>query len=298
MMLTPPPLLLVLFLSRAGISLLLPLLFIISALAFPAAASSDANAPRRVIALAPSIAELVCSLDACGLLVGRTDYTDFNSSVTVLPSVGAYNRPDLEKIASLSPDLCLAIADGTPPALIKRLKALGIRAEVLTITNIDSLPDALLSLGRFLHKEEMAERRAAEFRNELRRLKMLAESKMRDKDPPKILFQLQEQPIIAASENTFAGDLIRKAGGDNVIKDSGGRAYPIIGKEELLRIAPDLILFTGMSSETYDPQSIEHNAFGMRVIRLPSDVFTRPSLNSLNALERLIHIFYGDDGQN
>ncbi len=258
------------------------------------AISFAVDAPARIMALAPSIAELVCSLDACSLLVGRTDYADFNSAVSALPSVGAYNRPDLEKIVSLSPDLCIAIEDGTPPQLIDRLIAFGIRVETLSITDIDSLPQSLLTLGRIILRENEAACRSAAFRNELRRLEELVESRMKNRNRPKILFQLQEDPIIAASEDTFAGKLIQKAGGENVVKNTGGSAYPIIGKEDLLLLSPDLILFTGMASETGPDTMTECNAMGFRVIRVPSDIFTRPSLNSLEALERLIHIFYDD----
>ncbi len=54
--------------------------------------------PTRVIALAPSITEIVYDLGQEKILVGATQYSTHPSEAESLPKVGSYVRLDIEKI--------------------------------------------------------------------------------------------------------------------------------------------------------------------------------------------------------
>ena len=82
--------------------------------------------PRRVVSLAPSITEIVFALDRGDRLAGATRFSDYPAAARKLPKVGSYVHLDLERITSLAPDLCIAVKDGNPIEVIRRLEGLGI----------------------------------------------------------------------------------------------------------------------------------------------------------------------------
>ena len=54
--------------------------------------------PQKIIALAPSITEVIYDLGEEHRLRGVTQYSDFPAQAKTLPRVGSYVRLDLEKI--------------------------------------------------------------------------------------------------------------------------------------------------------------------------------------------------------
>src|SRR4030042_3063892 len=64
--------------------------------------------PKRIISLAPNITELIYTLNAENILVGRTDYCDYPEECKMKSSVGSIMSPNIEKIIELKPDLIMA----------------------------------------------------------------------------------------------------------------------------------------------------------------------------------------------
>src|SRR5262245_55326962 len=74
--------------------------------------SPTTPAPSRIVTLAPNLTEIVFALGAGDRLVGVSEYSDFPEAARAIPRVGGL-EVDPEKVAALSPDLILAIAEGT-----------------------------------------------------------------------------------------------------------------------------------------------------------------------------------------
>ena len=64
--------------------------------------------PQRIITLLPSLAETVCELGACQLLVGTDNHADWPVSVKALPKLGGLYDTSIEAIVRLKPDVVLA----------------------------------------------------------------------------------------------------------------------------------------------------------------------------------------------
>jgi iron complex transport system substrate-binding protein len=80
--------------------------------------------PRHVVALSPSITEIIFALEQQKRLAGTTQFNNFPAVASQLPKVGPYVRLDLERIAALNPDsLHRAIKDGNPKHVVERLQA-------------------------------------------------------------------------------------------------------------------------------------------------------------------------------
>ena len=116
--------------------------------------------PTRVIALAPSITEVIYDLDQEKRLVGATQYSTHPPEAKSLPRVGSYVRLDIEKIVALKPDLCFAIKDGNPKHIIDKIVSLGIPVYVIDPRNLLQIMDTITRLGALLH----AGRTAADLR--------------------------------------------------------------------------------------------------------------------------------------
>jgi iron complex transport system substrate-binding protein len=70
--------------------------------------------PRRVVALAPSITEIVYALGRQDRLKGISRFSDIPPEAVMLPKVGSYTQLDVERIVALMPDICIGIKDGNP----------------------------------------------------------------------------------------------------------------------------------------------------------------------------------------
>ena len=63
--------------------------------------------PSRIIALAPSLAEIAFAAGAGAQLVAGVRFTDYPEAAARLPQVGDASRLDVERILALEPDLLL-----------------------------------------------------------------------------------------------------------------------------------------------------------------------------------------------
>ena len=106
--------------------------------------------PLRVISLAPNITEIVFALGQGSRLVGVTTYSDYPADTEHIPKIGSYVRLDLERIVSLSPDLCLAIKDGNPKEAVTRRESLGLPVYAVDPRNLESVMETLVSIGDLL----------------------------------------------------------------------------------------------------------------------------------------------------
>ena len=76
--------------------------------------------PRRVVALAPSLTDVVVALGHASRLVGVTRYDD-GPEVAGLARVGGFLDPNPEAVLALDPDLVLWVTDGGALPAIRKL---------------------------------------------------------------------------------------------------------------------------------------------------------------------------------
>jgi iron complex transport system substrate-binding protein len=114
--------------------------------------------PQRVVALAPSITEIIFALGQEHRLKGVTMYSDHPDAAQKIAKVGSYVRLDLEKIVALRPDLCIAVKDGNPKAVIERLEDLKIPVYAVDPRNLETVMDTIREIGGLLDANESAEK--------------------------------------------------------------------------------------------------------------------------------------------
>lgn len=250
--------------------------------------------PRRVVALAPSVTEIVFALKQEHRLVGATQFSDYPPEADRLPKVGSYIRLDLEKITALAPDLCIAVKDGNPVDVILRLDGMKIPVYAVDPRSLDTVMAAILAVGDLLNAPEAAADRVAGMRRRIGRIQALTAAA----DRPGVFFQIGVNPIVSAGTSTFIHELIVAAGGRNLA--AGATPYPRLSREQVLALAPEILIITSMArGELFQKVKREWMAWpelpavrSGRVLILDSDVLDRPGPRMVDGLEQLFGIIH------
>ena len=251
--------------------------------------------PTRVIALAPSITEVIYDLEQEKRLVGVTQYSTHPSKAKLLPRVGSYVRLDIEKIVSLKPDLCFAIKDGNPKHVIDKIVSLGIPVYVIDPRNLLQIMDTITRLGSLLNAEQTAADLVADMENRVGRVQTLVRGA---NNKPRVFFQIDAEPLFSAGNNTFIHELIELAGGINTA--AGEDPYPRYSWEDILVLQPEIVLISSMAGgldpedliktwRKWDQLSAVNND---KVFVVDADLFDRPTSRLVDGLEVIAGIIH------
>lgn len=261
-------------------------------LAGPEAAAVDP--PHRVVALAPSAAEIVYALGAADRVVGVSDFAADLPESKGKTLVGGFS-PDLERIAALKPDLAVVSRDGTDRRAAERLAALGIRVVVTDAATLSGVHEDVRRVGAALDRRADAERLV----ESMARRAAAAEERSPARRPgarPTVLALIWPDPPIVAGPATFVGDLLSRASLSNVVPPSAGE-WPRVAHETLLAWNPRLLV----RPDTAENRAAFDGAFapGSRwrllpavrsgsVVVLPGAWLERPGPRLVDALEALV----------
>lgn len=253
------------------------------------------EAPRRVVALAPSITEIVFALGQAHHLKGVTQFSDYPPEAAQLPRVGSYIHLDAERIVALNPDLCIAVKDGNPVSVIRKLEALKIPVYAVDPRDLSSVMATVTEIGDLLGAGERARMVVEDMR---RRIAKVRATVARADHAPRVFFQIGISPIVAVGTDTFIHELIVLAGGKNLT--AGSVPYPRFSKEQVLGLAPEVFIITSMArGEVFDQVKSQWQKWPAipavkndRILLVDSNLMDRASprlVDGLELLARLIH---------
>lgn len=250
---------------------------------------------ERVVALAPSLTEIIYALGQEQRLVGSTQFSDYPAAALALPRVGSYVRLDLERIVALRPDLCFAIRSGNPRHQVERLVSLGIPVYVVDPSNIQETMEAIRGMGAVLGAAQRAEAIVEDMGRRLERVRgRLASVPAR----PRVFFQVDAAPIITAGSNTFIHELITLAGGVNL--GAGPVPYPRLSWEQTLVLKPEIVIITSMAGG-HSPEGLKAQwrqwpqlpaVREKRLHVVEAGIFDRPTPRLIDGLESLAAIIH------
>lgn len=251
--------------------------------------------PQRIVSLAPSITEIIFALDKGGLLKGITQFSNHPKEAKSIPQVGSYVNLNLEKIVALKPDLCIAIKDGNPKAVVMRLELLKIPVYAVDPRDLESVMETFLEIGHLINASEKAAVVVQQMRGRITNVKSLAGSA---NNVPKVFYQIGITPIVSAGTNTFIHELIEMAGGRNLAK--GPVPYPRVSREKVVSLMPEVFIITSMAGEDVHEKAraqwqqwnhvpaVKNN----RIHFVDSNVFDRPGPRLVDGLEILVKIIH------
>ncbi len=194
--------------------------------------------PRRVVSLVPSWSELLFALGAADALVGVTDFCVHPAEgVGSKRRIGGTKNPDIAAIEALRPELVIANKEENRRRDVERLEAAGVRVFVTYARTVPEAVTEMRALGRIVGRAAEAERSAAEVETALAEL-AAAPPRRR----PRVAALVWRDPLMAVGGDTFANDLLERAGGENPFASAAAGRYPRLERRELEAAAPDVLL--------------------------------------------------------
>ena len=198
---------------------------------------------RRIVSLAPHIAESLYAAGAGERVVGTVDYSDYPPEAKRLPRVGGYSRIDLEGVAALKPDLVIAWESGNHAAQIDKLRALGLTVYVTQPNVMDDIATQIERFGQLAGTDATARAAADHFRKRLDGLRTANAGKPK----VRVFYQIWKSPLMTVGGPQIISDAIRLCGGDNVFGQLRQMA-PTVSLEAVLEADPEVIVATGMGN--------------------------------------------------
>lgn len=251
--------------------------------------------PKRIVSLAPNITEILFSLGLDTEIVGVSSDSNFPKKARRKVRVGGYLNPDLERIVSLKPDLIIATGAGNTRDMVNRLGNLGFPTYVIFPKNFDDILKSIDHLGQVVNREKEATTVVQGMKRRHERVVELTKGLPR----PKVFLLVGEAPIVTAGKGSFADDLIRLAGGDN-IAGKEKEMYPRLGMEEVIQRNPEVILISSMNPKAEYKKVLQDwsrwktipAVRGHRIHVIDSDLIDRPSPRIIDGLEEIAKILH------
>ena len=251
--------------------------------------------PQRIVSLAPNITEIIYAIKQEHRLVGATRFSNYPAEASALPKVGSYVNLDIEKILSLSPDLCMATKDGNPIEVISLLESIGIPVYAVDPRNLDTVMKTIIEIGILLDATKNANQVVSDMQKRIDRVTSFVKTASHK---PKVFYQIGISPIVSAGTETFIHELIEMAGGENLAK--GPAPYPRFNREQILGLAPDIFIITSMArGAVFERVKSEWSQWpempavkNKQITLVNSDLLDRPTPRLVDGLEMLLKLIH------
>ena len=261
--------------------------------------------PQSLISLAPSITEIIYAIDAGDLVIGVTDFDNYpyNFSAWIqsgnMTSVGSFNAPNLEVIASLDPDLILATG-GVLGETITILRDLDYPVVVLDPTTLNGVIDNIELAGILTNKNAEATALIDDINT---RIAAIEETVAAADSIPTVYYEVWYDPtsLWTAGSQAWQNELIELAGGVNLFGDQD-LEYFLSSAEAVIERNPDTMIvpeehgvnFWGSFDAIKERPGWETISAlqNDRIYDIDSDLIARAGPRIAEAIETLVAVFH------
>lgn len=217
-----------------------------------------------------------------------------------LPTIGNAMEPDMEIVKSLNPTDVLSVST-LEYDLQDKFEQLKIPVHFLNFQSVDAMMAEIKTLGERYDRTVQADQLVSGLQKNIDAVQTVAANK----EGPRVLILLGiPGSYLVATENSYAGDLVKRAGGINVMEGQEAE-YLSSNTEYLHNSNPDIILRLshGMPDEVvkmFDEEFKTNDIWkhfeavkNDKVYDLEEELFgTTASLQVPQALGQLMEIFY------
>lgn len=256
----------------------------------------------NVVASSVAIVEILDAMNIPMVGVPTSSYI-LPESVADATEIGNPMSPDMEVITSLEPDYIISV-NSLEADLGDQFKATGATTYFADLSSYDGLKTTITDLGALFGIEDAASAVIAG----LEEKEANVEAEVEGKEAPTVLIIFGAgDSFMAASDSTYVGDLVRMAGGVNVVTDAPSGFSPI-DMEYLAEQNPDYILLMAHANPEESLKALQ-NEFDTneawqnfdavtndRVYALETGYFgMSANLQAGDALEKLVEILYQEN---
>ena len=199
-------------------------------------------ANERIVALSPSVNEIVFALGKGDKIVGNTTYCRYPKESLKITKVGGYFSPSLERILALNPTL--VVMQENNYKLNSKLEQLNIKTKVIKIDSLLSIKTSILDIGKTLNTQKEANNIVRSIDIELKKLKDIIKDK-------RILIVIGHNTSLAkrifvAGQNLYFDDIINASLNTNALQ-STRKGQPVLNMENIIACNPDIVILLAHS---------------------------------------------------
>ena len=198
--------------------------------------SLSLHAQERIIALAPSISEIIFALGKGDELVGVSEYASYPPEVKKITKIGGYSNPSLEKIFSLNPSL--VIGQSQYNETLAQLNKLGIKTLSLEMKTIKEIKESIIKISSALDTSP------SPLLDPINKAIKQAQGKSKTDKRILIVYGLSldiNRGLYIAGHEIFYEDIIHMCGAKNAY-ESKALSQPVLHYEGLLALNPDRVI--------------------------------------------------------
>ncbi len=199
--------------------------------------------PQRIVSLVPSATEIVFAVGAADKVVGATRYDVYPPELVdkvkagAIATVGGGFDPDIEKIASLNPDLILIGGPaevGSQP--VTKLEQLGFTLVALNVKSIEGVLNDIRLVGKVVGNTAQAEQVITTMTQKID----LVVSKTSNVPKVKVYIENWPDPLFSVGLGSLQNEMVEKSGGINIFSDLTGSGQ--VNAEAVIERSPDVII--------------------------------------------------------
>jgi iron complex transport system substrate-binding protein len=199
----------------------------------------------RVVVLANSVAEIIQSMNAQSIIVGR-DISSTEDSLADIPIVTSGHQVLPEKVIALKPDLVVIDASTGPKAAIETIKAAGISVvETPESWSLQDLPIKVRAVGKAIGAQDQAEELVKQINQSLNAAEL--------KNSPRVAFLYlrgTSSVYLIGGTGSGADSLLTAIGAIDVGAKTLNRPFNTLTAESLAALNPDVILVMSKGLES------------------------------------------------
>lgn len=243
---------------------------------------------ERIVSVVPSATELLFAAGAGDLVVGVTEYCTYPPEAARIARIGSM-VVNYEAVVALKPDLIVSSKD-LAARTNDQLRGLNLRVLALDPKSMSDISSAIRLLGDVTGRQGPAERAASAFDQ---RVAAVLERVKDVKRRPTVYLEASSQPHAAAPGMT-ADEIIRLAGGVNVITETHAGKWIPISWELVLARDPEFVIV----AHDYEPYPWDRVGWsGLRASKQEKRKFDKaefmfPTPRLAAGLERLARLLH------
>ncbi|MEG0388552.1 MAG: ABC transporter substrate-binding protein, partial [Niameybacter sp.] len=195
--------------------------------------------PQKIVSLAPSTTEILGALGISDKVVGRTKYCNYPETIQDATDVGGTSNPNVETIVALQPDLVVA-STHVSDEVIAKLREINIPVAFLNEQeNFEGTYSAIENIGLLVGCTEEAKIVVEGMRTQIEET-IEKVNALNKEEKPRVYYAVwYGDSDSTAGGDTFIGEMIRLAGGENIAQDVEGWS---ISKEKIVEGNPEMII--------------------------------------------------------
>ncbi len=248
----------------------------------------------RIVSLSPAATEMIFAMGAEKTLLAVSSFCDYPEAAKKIEKAGSFEKPDVEKIISLNPQLVIS-GGGVQKAAISKLQKAGIPVIVLYPRSLKQIDAQISMLGRITGNSVQALRVGERMNKRINAVKAKTYNKS-----TRVYVEIWNRPAMTIGSTSYLNEIIQIAGGDNVYAVSR-EEYPRPSREAITKLKPQAIflLYDAGKEDLKRPEFKATEAFrGNKIFVIKGeelDAIMRPGPRAAEAAEIFYKYLYGGE---